>query len=291
MKVTLENTRYQVQIDTLGAEIHHFLDKENALEYMWQADPTHWGRHAPILFPIVGTLKHNEYKVGEEVYTLPRHGFARDQEFQVMEHTKQHARFRLTDTAETKKMYPFAFCLDVLYTLVDNQLTVQYHIENPSQQTLHFSVGGHPAFNVPVDPSLAFEDYYLVSEPLKSRTFLPLKDDLIDLEHKTLGQTNTAIDLTHDLFKEDALIFETKGKTAFSIRSDSSPHGVTVSYTDLPYFGVWSTSPVESNFVCLEPWAGIADTVDTTGDFSKKLGIQTLAHDEVFDTSYTISVY
>ncbi|WP_297075974.1 aldose 1-epimerase family protein [uncultured Enterococcus sp.] len=291
MKVMLENAQYQVTIATLGAEIQQFVDKLNAIEYMWQADPKHWNRHAPVLFPIVGTLKNNQYQVAQKTYTLPRHGFARDQEFELVEQTNSTARFRLVDTNETRAVYPFGFCLEILYTLTDNALEVRYQVRNPDEAPLYFSIGGHPAFNVPLEPGLSFEDYYLVSEPLKSRTFLPLKHDLIDLEHKTLGQTNTAIDLTHGLFKEDALIFETKGKTAFSICSDRSKHGVTLSYKDFPYFGVWSTAPVASNFVCLEPWAGIADVVDATGEFTQKLGIERLDAHEVFDAAYTITVF
>lgn len=291
MKITLTNGQYQVAIETLGAEVQSFKDTKTNIEYMWQADPAHWGRHAPILFPIVGTLKDNQYQVNDETFTLPRHGFARDQEFQLIAQEEQSVRLRLVDTEQTRLIYPFAFQLDVVYTLKEGQLDVAYHVHNPANDTLYFSIGAHPAFNVPLEPELAFEDYFLVAEPLKSRTQLPLAHDLIDTKHKTLGQTNTAIDLTHELFQEDALIFETKGKTAFSIRSDRSEHGVTLSYQDLPYFGVWSTAPQASDFVCLEPWAGIADTVETTGVFSEKLGIQKLAPESGFSMIYHIHVF
>ncbi|HPJ00564.1 MAG TPA: aldose 1-epimerase family protein, partial [Enterococcus sp.] len=169
-------------------------------------------------------------------------------------------------------------------------IVVKYRVENPTGEEMYFSIGGHPAFNVPLEEGLSFEDYFLEPSPMKSRVIVPLRGRYVNLDQRTLGQTNTNIALTHDLFKNDALIFETIGLNSFSIRSENSPHSVTLTYNNMPYVGIWSTYPVESPFVCIEPWEGIADTHDATGELTEKLGIRKLDAHEVFETKYSITV-
>ncbi|MGQ4819693.1 aldose 1-epimerase family protein, partial [Enterococcus faecium] len=78
------------------------------------------------------------------------------------------------------------------------------------------------------------EDFYLAFSPLKSRLRLPLKGPFIDMDQKTLGQTNTNLPLNRELFEQDALVFETRRLNAYAIRSEKSSHNVTVSYKDMP---------------------------------------------------------
>ena len=85
-----------------------------------------------------------------------------------------------------------------------------------------------------------------------------------------MGQTNTDLRLTHEMFKNDALIYETKGLNSFSIRSEKSPHSVTLSYNNMPYVGFWTTLPSRISFLCIEPWVGIADTLETSGELHEK---------------------
>ena len=179
----------------------------------------------------------------------------------------EEVSFSLKSTKETKKKYPFDFELVITYTLEHQELTVNYQVENTGKEEMYFGIGGHPAFNVPLESSLTFEDYYLSFSPKKSRTQIPLAGPFIDLANKTLAQTNTSFDLTHQLFENDAMIFETKGQTA-----------------------IWSPTPKEAPFVCIEPWCGIADAVDATGQLAEKFGINKLPANELFKTQYMISV-
>lgn len=290
MTVTIENDQLKAQIALHGAELQSLVSKTNGLEYIWQADPKYWGKHAPVLFPIVGALKEDSYRYKDKTYQLPKHGFARNMDFELLEETGDAASFALTATAETKAVFPFDFELIIRYELGGDGLTVKYEVENLDEEEMFFSIGGHPAFNVPLEEGLSFEDYYLAFSPRKSRLSLPLDGNYINLEQRTLGQTNTNLALTHDMFKNDAVIFETKGLNAISICSEKSPHSVTLSYKDMPYVGVWSPYPTESPFVCIEPWCGIADTTDATGELVEKLGIQQLAGREKFATKYAITV-
>lgn len=125
---------------------------------------------------------------------------------------------------------------------------------------------------------------------MKSRIMIPLKGRYIDVENRTLGQTNATIALTRDLFSNDALIYETKGLNSFSICSEKSPHSVTLSFNNLPFVGIWTPYGTDAPFVCIEPWAGIADSTDASGKLEEKFGIQTLQAQETFTTKYAITV-
>lgn len=289
MTVQIENKFLTATFAEQGAELISLKSKENGIEYIWQADPEYWGRHAPVLFPIVGRLKEDTYSYQGKEYHLPQHGFARDSLFEVIEQGAESVSFSLKATKETKKNYPFDFELVITYTLEEQNLTVHYQVENIGQEDLYFSVGGHPAFNVPLESGLSFSDYYLSYSPQKSRTQIPLSGPYADMENKTLAQTNISLDLTHDLFHKDALIYETKGVNTFTIESDESEHSVSLT-TEMPYVGIWSPTPKEAPFVCIEPWCGIADTTTATGNLVDKVGINHLTPSELFKAHYVISV-
>lgn len=289
MKTFLENNDCQVTINHHGAELSSFILKEENLEYIWQGNKEYWGRHAPVLFPFVGKLRGNRYSYQGNFYEMGQHGFARDMDFNLIEQSETSAVFLLSSTSETMKQYPFKFELTITYTLNEKVLTVEYNVTTTSDEML-FSIGGHPAFNTPITKDTKFEDYYLHFAPSKSRFLLPLEGPFVDLKEKTLAQTNTSIQLNRELFAKDAFILETMGENSFSILSDETDHSVTLSYNNLPYIGIWTTYPKEAPFVCLEPWNGIADTLDATGNLSDKLGINRIVPGDVFQSSYTIKI-
>ncbi|MBO0421834.1 aldose 1-epimerase family protein [Enterococcus plantarum] len=289
MTVQIENDYLIATIAEDGAELISLKSKKNNIEYIWQGDPAFWGRHAPVLFPVVGRLKDDQYTYENQTYPMGQHGFARDSLFEVIEHGSELVSLSLKSTKESKKIYPFEFELILSYVLEEDNLIVKYQVENTGNADMYFSIGGHPAFNVPLEQELTFDDYYLSFSPKKSRTQIPLAGPFADFEHKTLGQTNTSLDLRRELFKEDAIIFETKGVNTFTIETDEGPHSISLSFTDMPYVGVWSPYPQEAPFVCIEPWCGIADEVNTTGNLVDKKGINKLVAADIFKTQYTLT--
>ncbi|ALS00664.1 aldose epimerase [Enterococcus silesiacus] len=289
MTVQIENEFLIATIAEDGAELISLKSKKNNIEYIWQGDPTFWGRHAPVLFPVVGRLKDDRYTYDNKTYPMSQHGFARDSLFEVIEHGAELVSLSLRSSKKTKEVYPFDFELILSYTLEADNLVVNYQVENTGNADMYFSIGGHPAFNVPLEQGLTFDDYYLSFSPKKSRTQIPLVGPFADFEHKTLGQTNTSLDIRRELFKDDAIIFETKGANTFTIESDEGPHSISLSYTDMPYVGIWSPYPQEAPFVCIEPWCGIADEINATGKLVDKKGINKLPASDVFKTQYTLT--
>lgn len=291
MSIKLENQNLIVTISEKGAELTSLRNKETGIEYLWQGDPAFWNRQAPVLFPIIGRLKDDQYEYKNKRYSMSQHGFARDYPFNITQQSETAVALQLSADPSTKEKYPFDFRLTITYRLENQTLDVGYLVENLNQQEeMYFSIGGHPGFNVPLTSETVFEDYYLNFSPKRSRTLIPLEGPYLDLENRTLAQTNTDIALKRALFDQDALIYETKRKNTFSIQSDKTKHKVAVTLEGFPYVGIWSPPKQEAPFVCIEPWFGVADSLDATGQLTEKLGIQHLAPAEQFNCHYEIAV-
>ena len=288
MKATLENEFLSVTVDTLGAEMHSI--KKEGAEYLWQADPKFWARHAPVLFPIVGKLKNGTYRYADQTYKMGGHGFARDNEFKLVSTDNKRLVFELTSSEETKLQYPFEFIFKVIYEIHENQIKVRYVVKNEDEKFMNFSVGAHPAFNVPIK-SGTFEDYQLTISPKEKRTFIPLDPPSGTLKLDKKSEVDLAeLPLKRDLFDQDALVYTSSEQMKISLTNRLDDHGVSVSWTGMPFFGLWSPSPAQAPFVCIEPWCGAADDINTDGDITTKFGINELAPDEEFSCEYVIEI-
>ncbi len=287
---TIENQQLRIVIQPKGAELQSIFHKGHDTEYMWSGDPAFWGKHSPLLFPIVGTLKGNTYFYHDKPYSLSRHGFAREREFTVESQSQDSITFLLKSDAESKAVYPFDFELRVVYTLLASGLTTTYRVENPAADPLYFSVGGHPAFRVPIVPGTGYTDYYLQFDKIENAPHWPIsKDGLIETQPQPLLDNASTIPLKKELFAKDALVFKHPASSAVAIRSSKTDRGVKLDFPGFPFLGIWAAP--NADFVCLEPWCGIADSVDTDQQFTKKEGINVLAEGEEFERTWTLTVF
>lgn len=289
-EIQLNNSRVQASFTPQGAEVSSFM--LDGTEYIWQADPEIWGRHTPVLFPIVGQLKDDRYFIDGEIYHLSQHGFARDSEFTLIEQTPTKVVFLLQSDPKTLKSYPFAFQLYISYTLEGSSLHVEYKVKNPAETTMLFGIGGHPALNCPLNPTNEkFEDYEVDFHIKASEKEIYLLDGkLLGLEKGKLPLNQGKIDLEYSLFEKDALIFDANAPSKISVKSKKTGHGFSMEYGDFRWLGVW-TKGEGAGFICLEPWNGIADRIDHGQDFSQKLGINALEGGEEFRASYTMDFF
>lgn len=285
----LENQHLVVSAKMEGAELTSILSKADNTEYLWQGDIEYWGRHAPILFPIVGKLVDNKYILDGKTFTMGQHGFARDMDFEIVSQTEEKLSFVLHSTEETLVKYPYPFTLLVKYTLEGNSVRVTYKVINTGNSTLYFSIGAHPAFNWPFTPSENQTDYYLEFEQMETLHSLILKDGVISNDTKPVLENANTIPLAKELFNDDALILKDFTSENVSIKSKASNQSVTVQYKGFPYLGIWS-KPDGAPFVCIEPWYGIADTQNSTGILKEKEGIQKLELGMEFVCEYIITI-
>ncbi|WP_270770084.1 aldose 1-epimerase family protein [Lactobacillus crispatus] len=292
MDYTIKNNMIEVVISDHGAEVQSVKGAHTGEEYMWQADPEIWGRHAPVLFPIVGRLKNDEYKYQGKTYHMGQHGFARDCDFEVENHTQESITFLLKDNEKTREMYPFKFEFRVNYNLMNNLLEENFSVVNKSDETMIFGVGGHPGFNLPVNNGEEKEDYYFDMHPSIARVKIPLKGAYLDWNNRSIASTDSFIGLSDELFKDDALIYELHGHdNKVSLRTDKSKFHINVWTRNAPYVGIWSQYPKTANYVCIEPWWGIADREDADGELEHKYGMNHLEPGKEYQAGFSITYH
>lgn len=288
--IQISNEKLTVQVSPQGAELQSIARNDTGLEYLWSGDPAFWGKKSPVLFPIVGGLKDNTYQYRGDHYTLGRHGFAREQLFAVTEQGAEHVSLRLSDSDATRKVYPFRFDFTIQYLLQDDQLQVTYQVLNRDDKTLLFSVGGHPAFKLPLVPDTAYEDYYLYFNKEENAGKWPLSAaGLIERTTQPLLEQTQTLPLKRSLFYQDALVFKHLASDTVTLKSDRTPHGLTFHFKGFPYLGIWAAK--NADFVCIEPWCGIADHVDASGRLEEKEGIIELAPDGEFERAWSVELF
>jgi galactose mutarotase-like enzyme len=280
--ITLSNSIISAQIKSLGAELCSLKDNTNR-DYIWEGNPAFWGKHSPVLFPIVGTLKNNTFYHNDKKYTLSRHGFAREKEFQLVEKTESSATFSLQSNSETLKNYPFKFELQIQYILIGTTLELTYRVINKDNTDMPFSIGAHPAFALPRD----FEDYSLAFEEVEPLEYTLLENDLVSKQTEKIKTNSNTVPLTYELFESDALIFKTLKSNSLTIVEKENPI-LKVQFENFPNLGIWTK--VGASFICIEPWFGYSDITESKGNLFEKEGIIVLKTDTTFQAKFSIEI-
>ena len=259
---------------------------------MWNADPIIWGSYAPNLFPIIGALKEDTFTFDGKKYTLPKHGFVRNNEdITLHEQTKNSLTFKLISNEDLFEKYPFNFEFYITYTLTDNNIEVRHTIKNIDNKTMYFSVGGHPAFKCPVYENENYDDYFLEFDTIENskRHMINMENGLISSETKPVFNNSNKLQLTHDLFNEDALVFKDLKSKKITLKSNKNGAILSVIYKDFNYMGIWAKP--KGNYVCIEPWLGIADSDTTNQNLKEKEGILSLDANKTFQAAYNIEIH
>ena len=295
--ISISSNSLTASIDTMGAQLMSLRKGES--EYLWQGDSNWWPRRAPILFPIVGVLKDSKAESAEGTISLARHGLARLNQFEVVEQSVSSVTLQLKSTEETLKSYPYDFELKLIFSVAGDTLTQTYKVTNPANVVLPFTLGAHPAFNIPIPgveaasldqyhllfthswtsygPSITDEglcDYTTPQRLIVDSDTLPLSWELIDRE-KTITLENVP---------------DRRITLAASTEAPSEAHGIQMDFEGFDYLGIWSATP-GCPFVALEPWCGIADTVDCDGIFEHKPGIMFLEPEQSITKTLSVKVF
>jgi galactose mutarotase-like enzyme len=284
----LENGQFRVSIDSKGAEQKSFFSKQKQTEFIWQADPAFWAKSSPVLFPIVGSLKDGYYLYRGEKYFLPRHGFARDMDFELIDQRENQLCFLLEANEQTLKNYPFRFRLKIEYTLSLIGLTCTYIVENnDALENLPFSIGGHPAFRVPYRGG-DYTDYFLEFEQDHELMCFQLNEGLLSDQHTVVELVDGKLWLAHELFYNDAMVIKGLKSRNIFLKHHQEPCGLEFSFEDFPFFGIWAAR--DAPFVCLEPWCGVTDHENSNNQLEQKEGIVSLAPGCSFQRSWSVSL-
>jgi len=258
-------------LNPLGAELWSLRDGEGRA-LMTDADPAFWTGHAPLLFPIVGGLVGDRYHLrdGRE-FSLPRHGFARRSPFVLAEQGHDHALFRLTESAETLAVWPFAFRFDMSYRVTDATLATTATVINTGDALMPFSLGYHPAFAWPLPYGADASAHRILFDQAESAPIRRLDPagQILPEPAPTPVRDRTLIP-TPALFEDDALIWDDLASRSLLWGAPGSPN-LRIDFPGMPMLGLWQKPG--ARYLCIEPWAGIADPVGFDGPLEDKPGI------------------
>lgn len=285
--VSLRSEPLNVQIDPLGAQLSVLQDRSGG-DLLWNGDPAVWAGRAPILFPIVGTLARGRFRVGAQEYRLPRHGFARGRSFAVLEASSSRALFRLDCDAQTLQVYPFRFQLDVEFSLTGATLEVVSSVRNLGHEPMPASIGYHPGLRWPLPYGRPRAAHFIEFANDEAPSIRRLGTDglLTAVRHPT-PVSNRRLALDDALFRDDVVIFDDIRSRSVTYGADQGPR-IRVDYPDAEYLGIWTKPGAE--FICIEPWRGIADEAGTNGELATKLGVFSVAPGSVETLTMRISL-
>lgn len=287
---TLSNKDISIEVNSFGAELTKLIRNADKNNYLWTGDPQYWARVSPVLFPIVGKLKNNEYRWKNTIYTMKQHGFARDSEFTLLSLKESEIWFRLLSNDETKEYYPFDFVLDIGYKLEGPKVEVMWKLLNTGKEEMYFSIGAHPAFKYPLHDKEEREKYrvdFHIEELLKY--LLVDGNGYVDRTEHSLYTSKGVVHIDENFFDKDALIIEGNQTQKVSLMDGNSNKYITVEF-DAPLFGLWSPPKKNAPFICIEPWYGRSDTATFDGDLAEREWNNCLKANETFRKSYSIYV-
>lgn len=290
MKHSILNSFLQIEVQQKGAELCSIKSLATGKEFMWDANPDVWGSFAPVLFPIIGCLKNQVTEYEGNKYEIPKHGFVRhNNNIELKEKTRNTLVFSLKYNDELLKLYPFKFEFEISFKLDNSRIIVGHKVINLDNKEMLFSLGGHPGFKCPVNDSEEYADYYLEFEHHENEATFDLTNDgfLKDTTRPVLNNANV-LPLTNSMFDKDALIFKTLKSRKVTLKSKKSTQELSVQFSDFNYLGIWAKP--KANFICIEPWLGIADADNTIGLLKDKEGIKTLKPAAEFYAEFIIEI-
>lgn len=281
MNITISTHQFSAEISTFGAELQSLKNRETHEEYIWQRDPTIWGGSAPVLFPVVGRTKNASYRFEEKVYSMPLHGFAWTSDFVCTEQGTSHATFTLKDSPKTRKIYPFSFELRIDFKLSGKGLSISYTVTNPSEKSMWFTLGSHPAFAL----RSTAENYRIRFAQKETLDLYGIRDGLLEKIQTDYLHDQSIIPLHAHLFDNDALIFQ--DITSDSIRLESENGlGITVETGAAPHVGFWAKPGAP--YVCIEPWYSVDETAVHNGELIDRPGMIQLNPLKTWRAGYSI---
>ncbi|MEG2380423.1 MAG: aldose 1-epimerase family protein [Oscillospiraceae bacterium] len=291
MIYTIKDNSSVAKIDSVGATLISFIGKSGE-EVIWQRDENFWGGSAPILFPVVGKTKDGIITVDGVDYPMPKHGIVRKEEFEMIESSENQITFKYTSSEKTLAMYPWEFELFATFKIENGELTNTLKVRNIDTEEMYFCIGAHPAFNVPRDASETFEDWQIefeVAEPLYSIRMC--EDDFIHNFHEPIVESGNVLPLKRSLFNDDAVMFERLESRSVKLVSSKTGKGVNFSFYGFPTLALWTReAPFKANFLCLEPWRGMAPRIGEGTDLKKKFDVQSVSPYADFTVGYTIGI-
>lgn len=287
----LENDSFIIIVSPEGAELQGIYSKNTKIEYLWQPGHEIWPHHSMLLFPSPGRVADDRTIIGGKVYPATMHGFVNDMEFQVLEADASHLLLQLEANEQTRKSFPYEFCLQVEFLLKEDVLCQTFRVINRDDKCIYFSLGAHPGFYCPIVLGEKAESYVLAFDVPQDIYQLELQENTRLLTGKRMPylQNQTEIPLGNSFFDDGPKLLENVKASTITLKSKESSHFVEIGIENFPYLCLWGTAK-RMSLICIEPWCGVSDSVDTDHVWETKPGIESVDIGEVFERRMTFRI-
>ena len=277
-----------IEVNSTGAELKSMINE--GIDYIWCSDPKYWNRSAPVLFPVCGKLKDLETYIDGKLYHIGQHGFLRDLEFDFVSEENGTIVYRNTYNDETLKIYPYKYQAEIAYTILDDGVKTEFRIKNIDDKEIMFNIGGHPAINCPLYPEEDFNDYTIHFEkPEVVNSPLIMKDATLDFNTTVLHYPSlTNLLLKKEIFYIDTIIINNVKSRVVTL-TNRNKQGIKFSFENFSTLAIW-TPHNDAPFVCIEPWQGYNDVIDSDKQYAHKADLVHLKPNEEYRCSYTIEI-
>lgn len=286
----IKNKNLTVCIQEKGAALWSVKDAEGK-EYLWQGDPKYWGDRAPNLFPYIARMTEGKYRLDGKTYEMDIHGFAKDMIFEVADRTDSQIMFRIQNTKETYRQYPFKFVFEISYQLEGNKIFITYTVKNKDDKVMYFGVGGHPGFVVPLEEGLTFEDYYLEFDAVQTPKRVGFSEDCFVTGECAVFPLDDekCLKLHHDMFDEDAIVLVDMGCNV-TLKSKKGEKAIRVTYPDMKYLGLWHWPKTDAPYICIEPWSSLPSRKGIVEDLATQPGLISLNPECEYHNQFSVEL-
>lgn len=293
MNTEIKTARAEAIGSTIGGELVSY--KLDGKEYVWEGLPEYWASHAPVLFPTVGSTIDGSVKFEGKAYPLQKHGFARKQEFRLLESTADKLVYELYDNAASHEVYPYKFRLLITHKISDAGFSTEYTVENIDSKPIWFCIGGHPGFRCPMNDGESFSDYKLVFEKVENEDVIYTTnygggyiDSSLPITDKLKNTNEWALDYAD--YDVDVLLTKKLKSRHVKLINKNTGKGIDFDFTGFNALGIWTPPHKQAPFVCLEPWNGLPAHLDESGNFEDKPYAIKLDAADSYSVGYKVKV-
>ena len=271
MIYTIKNDKTEVKINSLGAEVRSVI--HNGRERAWQNKTGEWSGCAILLFPFAGF---NRLVYDGVDFGIQKHGFCRNEEFELIEANNDNITFVLKSNERTKAVYPYNFEFFVKYALVENGYEVSYTIKNTSENEIPIACGGHESFALDNE----VENYYVEFENEESFDFLLHNAGGMLTGEKINHGVGKILPLEKDFTDNSATVIlgNINSRKASLYHKETKEKVVEITFDDFSNLLLWH--PHGSKMLCIEPWQCLPSYVDEIKEFKERDGVVTLEKGE-----------
>lgn len=271
MIYTIKNDKTEILINSLGAEVRSVV--HNGKERTWQNETGEWSGCAILLFPFAGF---NRLVYDGVDFGIQKHGFCRNEEFELVDKGDDFISFVLKANDRTKAVYPYDFEFLVKYTLIENGYQVAYTVNNPSEKTIPFACGGHESFALDGE----VESYYVEFEKDEKLDFL-VHNSAGLLTGEKIGHGKGRILALEKEFTDNSvtvILGNINSRKATLKDKKTNEKIVELSFDGFSNLLLWH--PHGSKMLCIEPWQCLPSYESELKEFKERDGVVLLASNE-----------